>query len=157
MKNLCKQLVIASFSSILLGCAGQDSADPGPPEETVSSRSDCISKGSIRDYKVLDDANLIVSERSSRRYHVTLSRKVFGLRSMVGIGFDSTNSRICGGFDSLIVNDTFGPEKVRIATVRRLTPEQEEDLLVRFGLREPAVEQPRQPEEVEGAEVEELD
>jgi hypothetical protein len=38
-----------------------------------------------------------------------------------------------------------------------LTPEDEEDLLIRFGKKEPEIEQPRQPEEVEGAEVEELD
>ena len=157
MKKLYKQILIASFSSLLLGCAGSDEADFGDAEETVSRRSDCISKGSIRDYRVLDAQNLLVTEGASRKYHVELSRRANGLRSTTAIGFQSTTSRVCGGFDSLIYDDSFGAEKIRIASIRRLTPEGEQDLLVRFGLREPEVQEPRQPEKVEGAEVEELD
>jgi hypothetical protein len=41
--------------------------------------------------------------------------------------------------------------------VRRLTPEDEHDLLVRFGKKEPDYTEPRQTEQVDGAEVEELD
>jgi hypothetical protein len=73
------------------------------------------------------------------------------------VGFQSQSGSICGPFDDLIVDSGLGVEKVRIASVRRLTPEQEEDLLIRFGLLEPEFEQPRVPQEVEGAEVEELD
>jgi len=157
MKVYYKQSFIVITLGILLGCSSTEEADSGPTSETVSRHSDCISKGSIRDYRVLDDSNLIVTAGASRRYHVALSRKAFGLRSTLGIAFESSSGRVCGGFDRLIVDDAFGPESIRIAAIRRLTPEQENDLLVRFGLREPEYEQPRQPEKVEGAEVEELD
>jgi len=157
MKKLYKQLIIILSLSTLLGCASNQEAGIDAPEETVSRRSDCISKGSIRDYRVLDAQNLIVSEGASRKYHVALSRRANGLRSSTAIGFQSTSSRVCGGFDSLIYDDAFGAEKIRITSIRRLTPEEEDDLLVRYGLREPEVQEPRQPNEVEGAEVEELD
>jgi hypothetical protein len=155
--SMYKQLLILVSLSALVACASGESQ----PDESVTSTSgrgsDCISQGSIRDYTVLDDANLIVSERANRNYHVVLSRRAVGLRSNWRIGFDSHTSKICGGFDSIITDGGFGPETIRIASIRRLTPEEEEVLLVRFGKKEPENEQPRQPEDVEGAEVEELD
>lgn len=154
---LSKQLFIIITSCGLVACAGGNEAPQQDPEAQVSSRSDCISTGSIRDYTVLDDANLIVTERASRKFHVVLSRGAFGLRSSSRIGFQSDTSRICGNFDNLVIDDGFGPEKIRIASVKRLTPETEEQLLIRFGKKEPENVQPRAPEKVEGAEVEELD
>ena len=152
-----KHILILSFSCLLLACVGSDEKPKGEPTGEVSSRSDCISTGSIRDYTVLDDANLIVTERASRKYHVALSRRAYGLRSSPTIGFQADSSRICGHFDDLVIDGGFGPEKFRIALVTRLTPETEEELLIRFGLKEPENVQPRVPEKVEGAEVEELD
>lgn len=57
----------------------------------------------------------------------------------------------------MVVDEAFGPEKIRIAAIRELTPEEHEDLLVRFGKKEPAVERTPPPKPVESAEVEELD
>jgi hypothetical protein len=57
----------------------------------------------------------------------------------------------------LIVDDGMGVEKIRIRSVRQLTPEEYDDLLVRFGKKEPDVEQTPEPVPIEGAEVEELD
>ena len=152
-----KQLIILFSSCYLIACA---STDEGNSEATAggnSNRSDCISQSSIRDYRVLDDTNLIVTERGSRKYHVELGRRAHGLQASRGVGFDSQSSRICGRFDELVFDGSFGMENVPIASIRRLTPEQEEDLLIRFGIIEPEYEQPRRPEELEGAEVEELD
>jgi len=157
MKNVIKQLIIIYTLCITLGCAGSDPVDSEGGGSEVSSRSDCISQGSIRDYRVLDDANLLVTERSSRKYHVELGRRAYGLRTSHGIAFESDTSRVCGRFDEVVYDGNFGMEKVPIASIRRLTPEQEEDLLIRFGIIEPEYKQPRQPAELEGAEVEELD
>jgi hypothetical protein len=119
---------------------------------------DCISQGSIRDYTVLDDLNLIISAGRSQIYHVELTRRAYGLRSSSAIGFESQTGRVCAGFDELVIDDDgLGPEKIRIGSIRKLTPESEEELLIRFGKIEPKYKQPRQPETVEGAEVEELD
>ena len=152
-----KQYFIVFSSSILFACAGapessQDGESGGP-----AGRSDCISTGTIRDYRVLDDANLVVTGNGNRKYHVWLSRRAVGLRTSGKIGFRSTSGRICGGFDDILVDDGFGPERIRISGIRQLTPEDYNELLVRFGKIEPAVEPAPAPESVEGAEVEELD
>ena len=152
-----KHIITLTISSLLLACASGNEPQNGAPYADKSGRSDCISQGSIRDYTVLDDANLIVSERPKRNYHVVLSRRAYGLRSSWKIGFISTTSRICAGFSEVLADDGFGPEKIRISSIRRLTPEDEEELLIRFGKIEPKNEQPRVPEDIDGAEVEELD
>jgi len=152
-----KQWFILLSSCIIVACAGTDEVDSVAAAGPNSGQSDCISQGSIRDYKVLDEANLLVTERASRKYHVQLSRRAYGLRASRAIGFETATSRVCAPFDDLLFEGSFGAESVSIASIRRLTPEQEEELLVRFGIIEPAVEQPRAPEPVQGAEVEELD
>ena len=157
MKNYIKQSLIIFFSSALLACAA---TEEGPLEDDFQAESrgtDCISQASVRDYTVLDDANMIVTEGASRRYHVVLTRRAFGLRSTWQIAFRSTTGRVCAGFGEVIYNEGFGPESIRIASIRRLTPEAEEDLLVRFGKKEPDTVQTPATEDVESAEVEELD
>ena len=157
MKNYIKQLVILSFSSVLVACAGSSETveDDLYVEETRGT--DCISQMTVRDYRVLDESNLIVSEAGRRKYHVELTHRAIGLRSTWQIGFRSGGGRICPGFSDLVVSDGLRPERIRIASIRRLTPEDEEDLLIRFGKIEAGVEQAPPPAEVEGAEVEELD
>ena len=152
-----KQLVIVFSSSVLFACASSENSATTASTSEVSGRSDCISQSSIRDYRVLDDANLIVTEGVSRTYHVELLRRAHGLRSSRAIGFDSATGRICGRFDDLLYEGSLGLERVPITSIRRVSPEQEEELLIRFGIKEPEYEQPRRPNEVEGAEVEELD
>jgi hypothetical protein len=50
-----------------------------------------------------------------------------------------------------------GNESIRIASIRELSPEEHEHLLIQFGKKEPEIEQTPAPREVKGAEVEELD
>jgi len=49
-------------------------------------------------------------------------------------------------------NDSIG-----IMSIRELSPEEHEGLLIQFGKKEPEIEQTPAPRDVEGAEVEELD
>ena len=154
---LLKQIVILLFSSFLLACAGGGEPVRDDDYAGESRRSDCISSGTIRDYQVLDDANLIVSGSGKRKYHVTLSRRAIGLRSSWKIGFRSSSGQICASFGELVVDDGMGPERIRIASIRQLTPDEHDALLVRFGKIEPEFEQPPAPASVESAEVEELD
>ena len=159
-KTVINQLLILLFSSVLVACA----ATPDTPETAVddgfSSGSDCIFEGTIRDYTVLDESNLVVTASARRKYHIELFRRAFGLRSSWHIGFTSPTSRICPGFSEIIVDDNFGPEAIRISRIRALSPEEYEDLLIRYGKKEPElVENPanKDVEDVSGAEVEELD
>jgi hypothetical protein len=115
-----------------------------------------------RDYTVLDDANLIVTESARRRYHVQLQNRAIGLRSGWQIGFTSPSGRICAGFSEVLVDDNMGSpasrlDRYRIRAIRRLSPEEVDALLVRYGKKEPEIEQTPTPEPVKGAEVEELD
>lgn len=154
---MLKHIFIMFISCGLFACASSDSGAPAAADEGSRRGSDCISQGTIRDYTALDDSNLIVRGSGKRHYHVELSRPAFGLKSAWQLGFDSRSGQICSSFSDLIIGDSFGGERIRIASVRRLTPEDEEDLLIRFGKIKPEQEQPRAPEPVEGAEVEELD
>ena len=113
--------------------------------------------GSIRDYRVLDDANLVVTAGAKRRYHLMLSRRAIGLQGSWQIGFKSSTGSICGGFDELIVDDGMNPQSYRIRTIREVSPEEFDNLLVRFGKKEPDFDQPPVSRDVDGAEVEELD
>ena len=156
-KPVLKHVLILFSLSSVIGCASSPKEPGSGSLADEPAGSDCISQGSVRDYRVLDDANLIVTAAVRKKYHVVLSRKAMSLQSSHAIGFDTTTSRICSKFSDLIVEGSFGPERIRIVSVRHLTPEDENDLLVRFGKKEPEYEGPRQTEEVDGAEVEELD
>jgi hypothetical protein len=151
------QPLIIFTSCFLLACATTDEEPDGAGQTSRDRGSDCISQMSVRDYRVLDDSNLIVSESRKRKFHVVLQRRAFGLRSSWQLAFRSATGRVCAGFGEVIVDDGMGPERIRIASIRRLTPEDEEDLLIRFGKIKPENPQTPAPEKVEGAEVEELD
>ena len=86
-----------------------------------------------------------------------LQRRARGLQSSWGIAFDSTTTRVCAGFDSLVFKGHLDGESVRIASIQELTPEDEEHLLIRFGKKEPEIKHTPSPQDVRGADVEELD
>jgi hypothetical protein len=152
-KNIINQLLIVIYSSSLVACAGTNAGD----DSTDSVRPDCIYQSSIRGYTVLDESNLIVSASGRRQYHVVLQRRAYGLRSNWALGFKSSTGRVCAAFSEVVFEGHFDGDSVRIASIRELGPEEEEDLLIRYGKLEPEFEQTPAPQEVKGAEVEELD
>jgi uncharacterized protein DUF6491 len=154
-----KQFVILCSLSVFVACAGP--SEPLESTGTVDSDRprDCIREPSIRGYTVLDEQNLIVETSRTRKYHVVLSQRAHGLRNSPGIVFDSPTSRICSGFSEIVLTDAFGARTgaIRISNIRLLSPEEDEDLLIKFGKKEPEIKITPAPREVEGAEVEELD
>ncbi len=98
-----------------------------------------------------------MSTSGRRQYHVSLQRRAFGLRSSWAIAFKSTSGRICAAFSEVVFDGHFDGESIRIAAIRELSEDEEDDLLIRYGKKEPDFEQTPAPQEVEGAEVEELD
>jgi len=153
---LLKQLVIIISSCCLVACASSMESGGSAADEESSRANDCIHKPSVRGYTVLDEQNLIVEASARRTYHVVLKRRAHGLRHSHRIWFNTTTSRVCAGFDS-IGHDGTGEDGLRIASIRQLLPEEEEHLLIRYGKKEPEIKQSPAPQEVEGAEVEELD
>ena len=156
-RSVLFQIVIVLFSGSLVACATTERTPDEAAYEGGSRHNDCISQTTIRDYQVLDDSNLIVTASVKRKYHVVLSRRAFGLRSAWNIGFRSSTGRVCAGFGEVIVDDRVRPERIRITSIRELSPDDLDDLLIRFGKKEPEIEQTAAPEEIDGAEVEELD
>jgi hypothetical protein len=156
---LLKHVVILYSLCILSACAGTDETDNGTDREPAGRRDDCIPEPSIRGYALLDEQNLIVDASGRRKYHVVLQRRAYGLQNSLGVVFESPTSRICSGFSEVVFRDSFGnrTEAVRIRTIRLLSPEEEETLLIRFGKKEPEIKQTPAPQEVKGADVEELD
>jgi hypothetical protein len=154
---LIKQIVIILLSGTLLSCAGSNTASDTRDLDGGSGRTDCIFESSIRGYRVLDEANLIFDVSGRRKYHVALQRRALGLSASWAIGFDSPSGRICAGFSDVLFKDQMGNESIRIQSIRALSPEDHEDLLILFGKMKPPIEQAPAPREVKGAEVEELD
>ena len=157
MKRLFFQSVIAIFASVLLNTATAEEEQHELGPDIDYRGSDCISIRSIRDYTVLDDRNLLVWAGSKRPYFVTLQLRAFNLRSSFRLGFSSTDGRLCPYGRDRIVLDGLQQETVGIRYISRVTPEQADELLIRYGHKEPGEERAPAPEPVIGAEVEELD
>jgi hypothetical protein len=157
MKDVIKQLLSVGTLSILVACAGTPEGEDSSTYEDEPQRNDCIHEPSIRGYSVLDEQNLLVDAAGRRSYHVILMRRAYGLRDTWAIGFRSPTSRICERFSDVVFDGHFGDESIRIKSIRQIEPEEKEALLIRFGKKEPEVRPTPAPEEVKGADVEELD
>jgi len=154
---LNKQIFVMIISCSLIACAGASTDENGSAEDDSGQRRDCIFRSSIRGYKVLDDSNLIVDAGGRRTYHVVLVRRAHGLVSSRGIGFESPTGRVCAGFGEVHISGFNDSDKVRIDRIQALSPEEHEDLLIRYGKKKPETEQMPAPQEVKGADIEELD
>ena len=121
--------------------------------------SDCISLLTIRDYPVLDDRNLLIWGSSKRAYFVRLFSRAWELKSSFQIGTLSRDNWLCPYGGDALVFDSIGrgQDKVSITSIRRISRDEADWLLVRFGKKDPAIEQAPVPKSLEGAEVEELD
>ena len=145
------------ISCALVACAGSETAPGDEQSEVRSGRSDCIFRSSIRGYSVLDESNLVIEGSGRHFYHVVLRRRAHGIKSTWAIGFDSPTSRVCAGFSEVVFQDTVSMDSIGIMSIRELSPEDHEYLLIQFGKKQPEIEHTPAPREVEGAEVEELD
>jgi len=157
MKNVLKPLVIVvifgSFSPYSVAFA--DDLEAG--FDLDYRGSDCISIRTIRDYTALDDRNLLIWASVKRPYFVRLSTPAWGLKGSFQIGTLSRDDRLCPYGGDALVFDSAGRDTARIASIRRISPEEADWLLIRFGKTDPAEDQTPAPEPIEGAEVEELD
>lgn len=154
---LIKQGLLIFTSSLILACAAGNEADDSGVDGEERSRADCIFSPSIRGYRVLDESNLIVEGSGRRNYHVVLYRRAHGLSSSWALKFESPTGRICSGFSEVTYDGTLQRESIRIRSIRELTEEDHEDLLIQFGKKQAEIEQAPAQQDVKGADVEELD
>jgi hypothetical protein len=155
-KNIFIQVITIFISCVIAGCAATDRPDSASEGDIDYRGSDCILISTIRDYTPLDDSNLLIYGPAKRAYFVTLVHSTFELRSSFRMQFSSRDGQLCPyGGDEILVG-SFGREAVGIRAISRVTEEQAEQLLIRYGRKEPAEQQAPAPGDVKGAEVEEL-
>ena len=156
MKKYTYQLLAILIASALSSFAAAQDGPRKQLDDLDLRGSDCILIRTIRDYTPLDDRNLLVWGPGKRGYFVTLIRPAFGMRSSFRLGFSSRDDQLCPfGGDAIVFGD--GPhEQVRVRSISRVDKEQAEELMIRFGKKEPAENPTPDPARVEGAEVEEL-
>jgi len=156
LKRLLKQLFITlSLSGLLTACATTEPTSTAKSDIDYNG-SDCISIRTIRDYTPLDNRNLLVEAAGRRHYLVTLVMTSFELRSSFRLGFRSRDDWLCPYGGDRIVFEGLSADEISIRSITRLTAEQTEDLLVRYGKKEPIEQQDPTPPDLKGAEVEEL-
>lgn len=130
-----KMLTIAALG-LLSACAAT-----GPASESTerTTYNDCFFASSLRDWRPLDDRNLILFANGRRPYHVELVRPAFGLSYDFMIGVYDRDGRICPfGGDAVIVDGPM-PERITIRSIRELTDAELEAVLVEFGIEPPPV------------------
>lgn len=93
----------------------------------------------MRDWRPLDDRNLILFADGRRPYHVELTRPAMGLSFNIELGVYDRDGRICAfGGDALVVDGAI-PERIPIRSITRLTPEALEAVYAEFGISSPVV------------------
>ena len=157
IKMLIKQFVIVLLLSSFSSVSTAEKEDAQRVRDLDLNGSDCIWIRTIRDYRALDSRNLLIYASGKSAYFVRLARPSMELRSSIQVGFSSRDDRLCPyGGDQLVVGG-FAAETVSIRAISRISSDQADVLLVRFGKKDPDEQQIPAPREVEGAEIEELD
>jgi hypothetical protein len=156
-KTLYKQIVSLCFLCILTSCATTGDEAPAAVGDVDYNGSDCIWIRSIRDYTPLDDQTLLIWESSKRPYYVRLQQRSFEMRSAIGMSVDSRDDRLCPyGGDGLVFG-SFDPRPLGVRSISRITVEQADEFMVRYGKKDAGEPTTPAPQDVEGADVEELD
>jgi Family of unknown function (DUF6491) len=152
-----KHIVILFLLGFALSAEAADPATSGNISDIGRNGSDCIWMRTVRDYTPLDDRNLILWGPGKRGYLVTLLYRSFDLRSSMGLGFSSRDDQLCPyGGDEIVVNG-LSREAIGIRSIAELDAQQVEQVMIRFGKKEPNEQQTPAGHDVKGAEVEELD
>lgn len=155
-KYVKKQLVIFLTSCIGLTACASDGERQEQARDIDFYGSDCILIRTIRDYTPLDRDTLLIHASGKRSYLVRLFAPGIGLESSFQLATRSRDDQLCPyGGDSIVFDNLPGGE-ARVQSISRVTPEQVETLLVRYGKKEPGDTKDPTPADVKGAEVEEL-
>ena len=137
-----KLFYVSPVVLLVAACAAPSAVD-GVAERTTSIATDCFTVSQARDFRYLDDHNLIVYAPARVPYHLELSQTCFGLRGNFAVGLRSRTDQMCGfAGDSVVVNGSF-PERCSVLSVRRLDEDQLAILVAQFendGPSDPAIE-----------------
>ena len=155
-KDFIKQSVAVFISCTLLSIGAAAEEPDKLPRDLDLEGSDCIWIRTIRDYTPLSRESLLIHASAKRSYFVRLWTSDFGLKSSFQLGTRSRDDRLCPYGGDALVFDSFSGREARIRSISKVTPEQVDSLLIRYGKKDPGDTQDPAPPEVKGAEVEEL-
>jgi hypothetical protein len=72
------------------------------------------------------------------------------------MSFSSRDDQLCPYGGDRVVFGSFNPDSIGIQSISRISAEQADELLIRYGRKEPEEQTAPEPADVAGAEVEEL-
>jgi len=153
---LIRLIQLTGAAILVAACAGTERQVDEVAERTTAPGGDCFTVSLARDFRYLDDHNLIVYAAGRNPYHVELSQACFGLGSDFAIGLRSRTDRMCGLAGDAVIGRGLGrPERCSVVSVRRLDEAQMQALVEQFD----AEDREDSPIDVEVAELpeEELD
>lgn len=155
-KYVILQLSILLISGNTLALSTTETGNSDGDRDIDFHGSDCIWIRSIRDYKPLDDRSLLIWS-GSRPYYVSLVSRSLEMRSAFRMSVDSRDDRLCpyGGDGLNFGGLSRSPSRVR--AISRISKDQAEELLVRYGKKDAGEPQTPAPKEIKGADVAELD
>jgi hypothetical protein len=132
--SVARRVAVAAAVVILCGCAGSRVADT-----RVEPSEYCVPASELRDWRPLDELNVILFATGSRAYRVELAWPATGLMGDVMIGVYDRDGWICP--DDAVIVDGATPEVVPIRWMKLLSDEELEDLEMRYATTgdEPAV------------------
>ncbi len=153
-----KVILIHILTVLFLGACSTSPPSEDGADERLSDLdyrgSDCILIRTVRDYTPLDNQHLLIRGPGRRAYFVTLIRPAFEMRGSMGLRFESRDDQLCPYGGDAIIFGGISNERVTVQAISRLTADQEEQLLIRYGKKTPP--DAETPADVKGAEVEEL-
>jgi len=155
-KHLIKHVLAVIISCTLVSIFAAAEEQKKLPEDLDLNGMDCIWIPTIRDYTPLSRDSLLIHASGKRSYFVRLTTPRFGAQSSFQIGTVSRDDRLCPYGGDTLIFDRHSRDESRIRSISRVTPDQVELLLIRYGKKDPVDQPDPAPPEVKGAEVEEL-
>lgn len=126
----------AAAAALLVAACAAPSQQPGSGR---AAGSDCFFASTMRDWRPLDDRNLILFANGRRPYHVELVRPAMGLSFGIMLGVYDRDGRICPfGGDAIVVDGAI-PDRIPIRSITRLSPEELEAVYIEYGISPPVV------------------
>lgn len=119
--------------AVTVACASTEGQNLG------SLSSDCMFSRGIRDYRALDNRNLIVYGMGRRPYHVVLASPSTNVEHEFTIGvYDDGDGRVCPyGRDAILIDGAI-PERIQIRSIEEIAADEVEALEAEYGLIESA-------------------
>jgi hypothetical protein len=125
--------------ALALGACASTNSSTSESSVVYQNFSDCFFSRTISDWRPLDSMNILVYAGGRQPYHVQLANPSQNLSFEDAIGFYDRDGRICPyGGDAVVVNG-FVPDRIPIASIRRLSEGELEALFAEFGIRRPEI------------------